>query len=971
MPYFVSMNRGGVCLLLWLLLSWQFVGAQQVVDEYQSNLKEISLPNGLRVYLYADPSAGGVYANWMVKAGRKHDPPNLPGCAEMLRRMIQTGNDTLGTTDAKREAVPLQRLQHVNDEWAKSTNKVERDELFKEMIRLSNVASEFAVPSEMTRLNQALGTKAVLSETGFESTSFFSQVPPHLVSAWLLLVKERMKMPAFRMYLHEKEKVLEAQAQYDLADPQALIDSLTDFIYHKNQYGSPKGADFVAPDRFPTISQLKDFYHRYYLPSNMAIVMVGNFDPDAVVKVLSESFTESDTNVVKHFAVYKIPSYKNKINFNVQLGEQAFNRLSFTAPPASSEDQSLIHLLTYILTNDRQNGILDTLVRNQLLADVAVQTDLYHDFSVFNILYRPQEGLSAKKCEDLIRTTLDSLKKGRFSDTLFTQIKDQANTRFWRQLAYPAQKCSAFSEWFITGRNVNESLIFLKNRDAFTKKDFVRVAGKIFIDKYISFNIRPFDSKGVKKNYTRTLPLKAIGYNRQSKFAKHFFKYTETFKTNTTALDDYKDKFQEIVLGMNQKLYFVEQKQAKNFRLVVKFQVGSDHYRSLEVITRYLKEVGTLKTPRDKWQQMMSLMGCKHDIVLNDQYFEIHIEGMPQHFMKAVELVNELVVFHQRDQIVLQRVVDQIEYERKNINLTPELLSDIVYNYLLHKSASPYKKRLTGKALERLDVLNLRDTLRRIMSFTVSFHYIGKNQLSEVHQAVSRYFQLPKRSTPPPNKGVKKLALYKSQTILFYHDPKADFAHIHFYVPGALINLDSMPVLEAFNQYFGKNEESLLAQNVVESKGLARKAEASYDARAGSGFRGVFTAHLVAEPGQTLPLIKETLQLLKNFPLDSIRIPGLKSSLINSCFVNESDVQHFTQEIEKWEAMGYDGHPGKVKIEEFQKLNIQRLQGFFKVHLKGKPIAIAIVGNKKYVKTEDLEKFGKVQYLKLKDVVTF
>ena len=979
--YFVGMKRNkwgffGILFYYFIIIVISVkpaCGQSNLLEEYQANLKEFTLPGGLRIYLFSDTSANGIYANWIVKVGKKHDPPNLPGMSEVLRRMIQTGNDTIGTLNFKREKIPLQRLQQINDEWAKTSNKTEKESLLKEMVRLSNVAADYAVPSEMDRLIQSMGAKTVINETDFESTIFFSHIPSHLIEGWLLIVKEQMKTPSFRMYLHEKEKYFRELAIKDYSKESSVHDSLISFIFKKSGYGLAPVASFSASDAFPTVNQLMEFHKKYYIPTNSALILVGNFNLEYVERVLAENFIDNDSDSVKvgSFAVYKQPSFKSKQVLTVNLGSEDYNRMTFTAPGASHEDQASILLLKLILSNTGHNGILDTLVRERKLADIKVQTDLLNDFSTINIYFRPLLGSSVKTGEELIKTVLDSLKKGRFHDTLLKEAKNKATALFLRELEYPAHKCSTFSEWFITGRSISDMLNYPDKWMKIEKKDIIKVANKFITDKYFLFNVKPFLDKKNKKLADRELPLKYLTYNRQSKFAKHFLNYTETFKINTQKLEDYKDRFQEMTLGMNQKIFYVHQKESKFFHLVVKFEVGQDYYKSLEVITRYLKEVGSLKNPKEKWLQMMSLMGCRHDIRLNGRYFEIHLEGLPEHFLKAVEMVNELVVFHERDQILLQKIVDQIEFERKHTKLTTDLLSDMVYQYLLHKSASSYKRRMTGKALEQLDVLNLRDTLRRVMAFPVSFHYIGKNELQQVHAAASRYFQLPKRSYPPAGRQVKKIALYKQSTVLFYNDPKAIQTHIHFYVPGALLSLDSLPTLEAFNQYFGKDEQSLLSQNVIEAKGLARKAQANYEMRTNVGYRGIFTAHLICDPKKTTQLIKETLNLIRNLPLDSVRIPGLKSTLINSCFVNEHDVQNFTQEIERWRIMGYEGHPANEKIHHYQELNMQRLQQFFKVHLKGKPIAIAIVGNKKFFKPEELKNFGKIQYLKITDLVTY
>jgi predicted Zn-dependent peptidase len=39
------------------------------------------------------------------------------------------------------------------------------------------------------------------------------------------------------------------------------------------------------------LNAIRDYYYKYYVPNNMAIVLVGDLDPDLTIKMLDEKFS--------------------------------------------------------------------------------------------------------------------------------------------------------------------------------------------------------------------------------------------------------------------------------------------------------------------------------------------------------------------------------------------------------------------------------------------------------------------------------------------------------------------------------------------------------------------------------------------------------------------------------------------------------------------------------------------------------
>jgi predicted Zn-dependent peptidase len=74
--------------------------------------------------------------------------------------------------------------------------------------------------------------------------------------------------------------------------------------------------------------------------------------------------------------------------------------------------------------------------------------------------------------------------------------------------------------------------------------------------------------------------------------------------------------------------------------------------------------------------------------------------------------------------------------------------------------------------------------------------------------------------------------------------------------------------------------------------------------------------------------------------------------------------------FEYWKRMGYTQDPAIDNMKRIEELTFDDVVKFYEENIKGKPIAIAIVGSPKDVKEKDLAKFGKVVKIKRSELYT-
>jgi len=190
------------------------------------------LDNGLNVVAEQHAQMKSVSVGFFVKTGSRDEPPALGGVSHFLEHMLFKGSAALGG-----------------------------EEIDATFDRLGAEYNAF---------------------TGSEYTGYYARVlPEHLVALFELLVE--LMQPALRQQDFELEKkvILEEIALYE-DQPGAVLQRKAIATFYAEH---PLGQDILGSTASVTAltpEQMRSYYERRYVPRNITLAFVGNFDPERV-----------------------------------------------------------------------------------------------------------------------------------------------------------------------------------------------------------------------------------------------------------------------------------------------------------------------------------------------------------------------------------------------------------------------------------------------------------------------------------------------------------------------------------------------------------------------------------------------------------------------------------------------------------------------------------------------------------------
>jgi zinc protease len=210
--------------------------------------------------------------------------------------------------------------------------------------------SEHVKPEEHMRLIGAVGGYSN-AYTSFDETVYHQTIPAGQLELALYLEADRMASfkVSDEIYRTERNVVTEEWRMYENRPYGHLDQEFFSTLFKKHPYRWTPIGD-MNNLRAAQAAELQDFFNKYYVPNNAALIIAGDFDPDAA-KALAR----------KYFAwIPKGPDVKRDLPAEPeQTGPRAADvkwrvaadrvLVGFKAPPSASPDMEALTLLSIIL----------------------------------------------------------------------------------------------------------------------------------------------------------------------------------------------------------------------------------------------------------------------------------------------------------------------------------------------------------------------------------------------------------------------------------------------------------------------------------------------------------------------------------------------------------------------------------------------------------------------------------------------
>ena len=474
-----------------LLLALTLPLTAQDLASFEKRVTMKTLPNGLTVIILRRPEAPVFSFFTMVDTGSAQDPLSKTGLAHMMEHMAFKGTPDIGTTDYAQEKVALAKVEATYAAYeAERIKRVGRDpqklaQLQKEWQDAIAAADKFVIKNQFGEIVESHGGVGMNAFTTYDETGYMYSMPSNMIELWEAIESDRFANPVMRDFYKERNVVMEERRMRTDSSPTGrLVEQFLGTAFDANPYHRPTVGYASDLQAFSATDAL-NFFHQYYLPSNMVIALVGDLDPDQVMPIVERYFGQIPTKP-KPTELTTVEPPQNSVR-EVKLNDpaQPFYVEGYHRPSYLDPDDAVYDAITDILSNGRTSRMYRALVRDQKIAAAAAGfsgfpgTKYPHLFAFYGV---PLPGHTNQEIQKAIQDEIVKLKTRDVTDEELEMFKTRTKADLIRGLASNEGLAQQLAIYQTRYGDWRELFRYLDKVDKVTKADIRRVANKVFQD---------------------------------------------------------------------------------------------------------------------------------------------------------------------------------------------------------------------------------------------------------------------------------------------------------------------------------------------------------------------------------------------------------------------------------------------------------------------------------------------------------
>ena len=941
----------------------------QAEDLNALKVKEYRLENGLTVWLNEDHSQPKVFGAVVVKAGAKDCPDT--GIAHYFEHMMFKGTDRIGTLDYESEKVLLDSIAMKYDELAMTEDTAARARLQKEINELSIRSSEYVIPNEFNRLINRFGGSGLNAATSYDATIYFNTFSPQYMVQWAEINSERLINPVFRLFQSELETVYEEKNMYGDFIGDQVMDTLMARYFGPHPYAYPIIGS-TKNLKNPRLTEMHKFFEDYYVASNMALILSGDFDAQQVMPILEKAFSRIRSGNAPKQEKVMLPPFNGRETMKVKFPIPFIKAmgLGFRGVSANHEDQVALNIAVNLLNNANGTGYLDKLmVEHKLMGALAINESM-NEAGILAVAIMPKLLIqSYSSAEKMVWDEINRVKNGDFSDEMFNSLKLEQKRQYASSLENIDSRATVMMNLFSQGKSWNDYLNEVARIESITKEDVVRVAQKYFSNNYLC--VTKSTGKYPKDNLPKPAfsPVVPRNADASSSYAKQLEKIPE--QQVAPRIIDFEKDVKTSKLTPLVTLYTTPNPLNDIFTLNISYGIGALEQPELMQLTNYLQLLGTESLSFEQFRSRLQSIGSTLAFDVTSDAFVMKVTGFDNHIDETMELVGDFIRHAKADDKKLRQIVDDAKVSEKAFFKSGDNVASALLEQVKYGDQSRYLRKLSLSQIKKLKGKDMLAIYDKVRSVQCDLHYCGTLPVEKVIGTIRQHLPLERTTIASNSPYYRELKQYDRPTVFFIDMPDMAQSIVYGYVKGDPVDdKATRHASRLFSVYFGGDMSSLMFQEIREFRSFAYRTSGRYQLpnHAHKGTAGSFTAMLSTQSDKTLDALGVLDSLIREMPLKPERVEAVKQTLVNRINNDYPPFRNLSEKVASARMEGFDRDPAEEFLRDIATMDMQDISRFYREQISGRPVVYVIAGNRKHIDMKKLAEYGTIIKVKKKDI---
>ncbi len=930
----------------------------ETVENDPTGLRLYTLENGLKVYLGKNQEEPKIQTLIAVRAGSKYDPADNTGLAHYLEHMVFKGTDEIGTQDYAKEEVFLKQISDLYEAHKAETDTVKKRDIYKKIDSVSLEASNISIANEYDKMVNSLGAEGTNAFTSNEQTVYVNKIPTNELDKWLTVESERFSKLVLRLFHTELEAVYEEFNRGQDSDGRKQYYATLEALFPNHPYGTQSTIGIAEHLKNPSMEAIHAYFDKYYVPNNMAVILVGDIDFDTTIAKVNDAFGGYEKKEVTH------PTFEPEAALTAPVKKEVYGPtaesiyVAFRTKGKGDAQEVMVTLIDYMLANSSA-GLIDlNLNQKQLVQNAASYTNFDNDYGFHLLFGSPKQGQTLDEVRELLLSQIEKIKKGEFEDWLLDAVVNDLRLSKTQQFENASSTAYAYLDAFIGFQDWKNRLVMLDDMKKITKQEVIDFANVLYGDNYVEIHKLKGEDKNIVKVENPGITPVALNRDKESAFLKQFNALEAP--DLSPQFVDYKSAISELKTKGGLTVSHIENPNNDIFNLNIIFDMGQDHNQKVPLAAGYLDYLGTDTYTPEQLKQEFYKLGISYYVNTADDKTYIGISGLKENLDAGLVLLEHLWENAVPDQESYDKYVAKVLKQRQD-NKTQK--NNIFWNGLVNYSKYGEDSRLrdiyTMSELRAITPQELVDTIKALKGYKQRIFYYGK----DVDNAIAALDKSHTVSAEGLKDYPEKKEYLEKETggNVYYVDYDMVQSEMLLIAKGAEFDPDKMAVSELFNTYFGSGLSSIVFQEIRESKSLAYSAFSRYDNAREVGKPDYIRAYVGTQANKLPEAVDAMMELMTNMPEAEEQFEQAKKATLKQIASERIIKSNIFWSYEALKKRGYDNDYREALYQSIEKMTLADLKAFFDANIKGEQYNVVVIGNQKDIDFEALKKLGTVQ----------
>ena len=926
-----------------------------------------TLDNGLKVYLSVNPEKPRIQTYIAVRTGSKNDPAETTGLAHYLEHLMFKGTLQFGTNNAVAEAPLLDQIEQRYEAYRKLTDPAARKQAYHEIDSVSQVAAQYFIPNEYDKLMAAIGARGTNAFTSDDVTCYTEDIPSNEVENWAKIQSDRFQHMVIRGFHTELEAVYEEYNIYLTDDGDKVFSAMGKKLTPTHPYGTQTTIGTQDHLKNPSITNIKNYFNKWYVPNNVAICMAGDFDPDKVIAVLDRYFGQWKPGADVRQPVFPVQRPLTAPADTTVIGVQAEQVwMGWLAKKASELQCDTLEVIQSMLSNGKA-GIFDLNLNQQMKVQMAAGfVDTGQDYSQFMLLGMPKSGQSLEEVRSLMLGEIANLKKGHFSDDLLPSVINNLKLNYQRALDNNEWRVRQHMNSFINGQPWEVQSSQMDRISKITKQQIVDFANRFFTNGYATvFKRQGVDSlqKKIEKPAITPIP---TNRDQVSQFVKDI--QNSKVEPIQPQFIDFQRDLSVATVKKGLPLLYKQNTDNQLFNLIFRYDFGHEDDNRYDIASNYLDYVGTDKLTAADIKQQFYKLACSYSVNVNADNMNISLSGLSENMPAALQLLEEVLHSAKADKESYDQFVALTLKDREDAKKDQRTCFYYLYSYGVYGPHNQRRADMTADELRQADPQQLLNLLGNLNGLQHSVLYYGPMSQKELASVVTKLHKTPKQlAAVPQGQPYTKQLTPQNEVWIAPYDAKNIYMRM-YHNEGRDFNPDEMATATVFNEYYGGGMNGIVFQELREARGLAYNAGAYYERISKKGDKESFYTHIITQNDKMMDCVRQFHSILDTIPQSEAAFKIAKDAVQKQLASMRTTKMGVLNLYLAMQRLGLNYDLNKKMYNDLQGVSLQDIVRFEQQQMARKPLRYLILGDEKELDMPSLEKIGPIRRLTLEDV---